>query len=78
MKTLERTLTIIKPDAVKKNAVGDIIEQYRFGVVQRRPRRGPLELFPSPATRLDEGDELLVQGPFDVLLDLRRKSLTPA
>jgi nucleoside-diphosphate kinase len=28
MKTLERTLTIIKPDAVRKNAVGEIIEQF--------------------------------------------------
>ena len=28
MKTLERTLTIIKPDAVKRNAIGDIIEQF--------------------------------------------------
>src|SRR5438552_16081499 len=28
MKTLQRTLTIIKPDAVRKNAVGDIIEQF--------------------------------------------------
>src|SRR5262249_3956720 len=28
MKTLERTLTIIKPDAVKKKGVGDIIEQF--------------------------------------------------
>ena len=28
MKTLQRTFTIIKPDAVKKNAVGDIIEQF--------------------------------------------------
>jgi len=28
MKTLERTLTIIKPDAVRRNAVGDIIEQF--------------------------------------------------
>src|ERR1700741_1847876 len=28
MKTLERTLPIIKPDAVKKNAVGYIIEQF--------------------------------------------------
>src|SRR6202165_1519420 len=28
MKTLQRTLTIIKPDAVKKNAIGDIIEQF--------------------------------------------------
>jgi nucleoside-diphosphate kinase len=28
MKTLERTLTIIKPDAVEKNGVGDIIEQF--------------------------------------------------
>jgi nucleoside-diphosphate kinase len=28
MKTLERTLSIIKPDAVRRNAVGDIIEQF--------------------------------------------------
>ena len=28
MKTLQRTLTIVKPDAVNKNAVGDIIEQF--------------------------------------------------
>ncbi len=28
MKTLQRTLTIIKPDAVQKNGIGDIIEQF--------------------------------------------------
>jgi nucleoside-diphosphate kinase len=28
MRTLERTLTIVKPDAVRKNAIGDIIEQF--------------------------------------------------
>ena len=28
MKTLQRTLTIIKPDAVRKHAVGDILEQF--------------------------------------------------
>ena len=28
MKTLQRTLTIVTPDAVAKNAVGDIIEQF--------------------------------------------------
>ena len=28
MKTLQRTLTIIKPDAVRKNGIGDIIEQF--------------------------------------------------
>jgi nucleoside-diphosphate kinase len=28
MKNLQRTLTIIKPDAVAKNGVGDIIEQF--------------------------------------------------
>jgi len=28
MKTLQRTLTIIKPDAVKRKAIGDIIEQF--------------------------------------------------
>ena len=31
MKTLQRTLTIVKPDAVAKNAVGDIIEQFEKG-----------------------------------------------
>ena len=28
MKTLQRTFTIVKPDAVRENAVGDIIEQF--------------------------------------------------
>ena len=28
MKTLQRTLTIVKPDAVHKKAIGDIIEQF--------------------------------------------------
>jgi len=28
MKTLQRTLTIIKPDAVRKNGIGDILEQF--------------------------------------------------
>src|ERR1700721_4789910 len=31
MKSLQRTLTIVKPDAVAKNAVGDIIEQFEKG-----------------------------------------------
>ena len=28
MKTLQRTLTIVKPDAVRKKGIGDIIEQF--------------------------------------------------
>jgi nucleoside-diphosphate kinase len=28
MKTLERTLSIVKPDASRRNAIGDIIEQF--------------------------------------------------
>jgi len=28
MKTLQRTLTIVKPDAVRRNAIGDIIAQF--------------------------------------------------
>jgi nucleoside-diphosphate kinase len=31
MKTLQRTLTIVKPDAVRKYAIGDIIEQFEKG-----------------------------------------------
>ena len=46
MKTLQRTLTIVKPDAVRKNAIGDIIEQFEKGGFRI------LELFDDVADRI--------------------------
>lgn len=57
--------------------VADVMNEYRFGVVQRKSKAGSPELFPPPATLLEDGDELLVQGPFAALVELRRKSLAP-
>ncbi len=52
-------------------SVGDILAERGFSVVERRPKDAPSGLFPSADTRLVSGDELLVQGPFDKLSELR-------
>src|SRR5260370_41767633 len=39
MKNIERTLNIVKPDAVRKNAIGEIIEQFEkngFRILARK------------------------------------------
>lgn len=57
--------------------VGDVLERFGFGIVERRPQAGPPRLFPSPATRLMEGDQLIVQGAYQALEELRRKAISP-
>jgi len=47
--------------------VGDLARAHGVGVVERRPKSGEPRLFPDPDTRIDVGDEILVQGSFDVL-----------
>ena len=51
--------------------VGDILVEHGFGVVERRSRQDAGRLFPTPETRLLDGDEILVQGPFDKLAKLK-------
>jgi len=51
--------------------VGEIIQEYGVGVIERRTEGEPARLMPPPDTRLGEGDRLLVQGTFEVLNDLR-------
>ena len=53
--------------------VGDVMVDYGVGIVERRPRDGEPRLMPPPDTRLHEGDQLLVQGAFEVLSELRRE-----
>lgn len=54
--------------------VGDVLRDYGFSVVERRRPRAEPELFPPPETRLAQGEELLVQGPFEMLLKLQERS----
>lgn len=58
--------------------VGDILADYGFGVVECRARNGTRRLFPPPQTRLDPGDDVLVQGPLDALRPLLRRLRAPA
>jgi Trk K+ transport system NAD-binding subunit len=58
--------------------VGDVLAHYGFSVVRHRPADGEAKLFPPPATRLTRGDELLVQGPFETLIELKKKSVNLA
>ena len=47
--------------------VGQVMKQFELGIVKRRPRAGDLKLFPLPDSQLQDGDSVLVQGPFESL-----------
>jgi len=65
----------VRPDGpLCKKTVGDVLTDLSFGVLERRPKETPGSLFPPPHTRLEPGDELIVQGPFDRLAELREKA----
>lgn len=53
--------------------VGEVMKEYGVGVVRRQSAEGR-RLFPGPDTRLNEGDELLVEGEFTSLMNLRRRN----
>jgi Trk K+ transport system NAD-binding subunit len=57
--------------------VGDVLRAFQFGIVERRPRHGPHQLYPSADTQLLDGDELIVQGAYNNLVELRRKQIAP-
>jgi len=47
--------------------VADIMREYEAGVVEHRSGETPPRLFPPPDTRLQPGDQILVQGAFERL-----------
>ena len=57
--------------------VCDVLDRLRLAIVERRSRRGDAELFPSSTTRLEEGDELVMHGAYDRLLDLPGQAIHP-
>lgn len=60
------------------STVADVMVEFGFGVAERRPKDGSPRLFPPPDTRLVEGDEILVQGPFKDLQALKKSTLSRA
>jgi len=56
--------------------VGELQEQLGFGVAQHT-RQGQHCLFPGGATQLTDGDEILVQGPYEELVELRSRDCAP-
>jgi Trk K+ transport system NAD-binding subunit len=52
-------------------AVSDAMRRHRCSVVERTSE-GVAELFPPPETVLKAGDQLLLQGPYDRLMDMHR------
>ena len=54
--------------------VGDVLTKYGFGVVKQKSTEDKVSLFPSSDTLLEAGDRLVVQGPFQALAKLRRRS----
>ena len=51
--------------------VGEIMREFAVSIVRRhRDDESPDEIFPSPETRIGDGDHLFVQGQYDVLRKL--------
>lgn len=49
--------------------IGEAMREFGVGVVEYAPAGGGAELFPSPDTLLRHGDRLIVQGPFEKLME---------
>lgn len=58
-------------------SVGALLDTHEVAVVEHAPERGGRKLFPATDTRLEPGDEIVIQGPFDELLKLRMTSQKP-
>ncbi|MCG3127325.1 MAG: Glutathione-regulated potassium-efflux system protein KefC [Phycisphaerae bacterium] len=50
--------------------VGEVSSDLRLGVVRYQSADGVQRIFPAPSTRLKEGDEVIVQGQYERLIEL--------
>jgi Trk K+ transport system NAD-binding subunit len=55
--------------------VAELMRDLRIGVVEHHRAGGPRTICPSPDTRLEPGDGLMVQGPVDRLEKLRARTV---
>ena len=59
---------------LRGKTVAELMSELNVGVVERRVAGGEPVLFPAPDTRIGENDQLLVQGRFEVLAELKRST----
>jgi len=52
--------------------VNDILVDLGFSVIEQRPHNDQGRLFPHPETKIEAGDEILLQGPYRKLAALRK------
>jgi voltage-gated potassium channel Kch len=57
--------------------VGEVTARFGFGVVEQRLPNGQPRLFPTPDTRLEPGDGIVLQGPLHALKDLWNRDGAP-
>ncbi len=60
---------------LERKTVAEILRELGFAVVERQPEHAEATLFPAPETRILAGDKLLVQGPFESMLNIKRQQL---
>lgn len=58
-------------------SIGDLMRDNKIGVVEYRPLRGEKQPFPSPDQVLSAGDQLLVQGLYESIDELRIYTIAP-
>lgn len=49
---------------------GEIATTHQVGVVSHHPNNGPIRLFPPMLTQVNAGDAVVVQGPYQTLVDI--------
>jgi Trk K+ transport system NAD-binding subunit len=65
---------LVRPDGpLCGRTLSEILREGRFGVLRRRTTSGLTQVFPSGETRIEAGDELLVQGTLELLDGLNER-----
>lgn len=57
--------------------IGDLIREKQIGVIEYRPATGGKQVFPSPDQILSVGDQLLVQGLYESIDEMRLHAIEP-
>ena len=55
--------------------VGEVVDTYGLNIVEHRPVGEEPILIPSLKTKLKAGDGVVVQGPFEVIAELKKQTL---